>query len=249
MTLSSRIHDLTTAVASAINARAGKVGASAYDLAVLNGFVGSQSAWLASLKGSGGGVGMITKTVPTSATTGWTVASNAASLTSDGTELKLTNTAAGQFSRWYYTGPGLVPPTSLGPLLLQFDVMIDNTPAAYGGSVGMVWTSAGEATNFCIRLDVDPTGRIGMRFEQDGSSNLGAVMPIAGLALGQWITVKFFRNGGQGAGWANGSFCVGTEGGTVYNNRFAPTLLMYGGTSVGMVAHYRNISFGQTMGS
>lgn len=47
MTLTSRIHDLTAAVAAAVNARAGRVGASAYDLAVLNGYSGTQAQYLA----------------------------------------------------------------------------------------------------------------------------------------------------------------------------------------------------------
>lgn len=46
-TFASRITDLTAAIAAAVNARSGRVGASVYDLAVINGFVGTQAQWLA----------------------------------------------------------------------------------------------------------------------------------------------------------------------------------------------------------
>lgn len=45
-TLMSRFHDFAAAVATAINARSGLVGASAYELAVLNGYTGTQAQWL-----------------------------------------------------------------------------------------------------------------------------------------------------------------------------------------------------------
>jgi hypothetical protein len=45
-TFASRMIDLTAAIAAAINARAPKVGASAYDLAVINGYTGTQTQWL-----------------------------------------------------------------------------------------------------------------------------------------------------------------------------------------------------------
>lgn len=47
MSLASRISDLTNAVAAAVNARANKVGASAFDIAVINGYTGTQTQWLA----------------------------------------------------------------------------------------------------------------------------------------------------------------------------------------------------------
>lgn len=50
MTFASRISDLTNAIAVAVNARAGKVGASAYDLYVLNGGTMTQAQWTASLQ-------------------------------------------------------------------------------------------------------------------------------------------------------------------------------------------------------
>lgn len=47
MTLADRIADLTAAIANAINARSGMVGASTYDLYVQNGGTASQAQWLA----------------------------------------------------------------------------------------------------------------------------------------------------------------------------------------------------------
>jgi hypothetical protein len=47
LTLASRITDLVTAIATAINTRAPKVGASTYDLAVINGYTGTQAQFLA----------------------------------------------------------------------------------------------------------------------------------------------------------------------------------------------------------
>lgn len=49
MTFASRIGDGFAAVATALNARSGLVGASAYDVAVINGYTGTQAQWLASL--------------------------------------------------------------------------------------------------------------------------------------------------------------------------------------------------------
>jgi len=47
MSVYSRAHDLTLVIANAINARAGRVGASSFDLAVINGFTGTQAQYLA----------------------------------------------------------------------------------------------------------------------------------------------------------------------------------------------------------
>lgn len=242
MTLSSRIHDLTTAVAAAINARAGKIGASAYDLAVLNGFVGTQGAWLASLKA----LGTTTVSVPTNTMTGWNRQAASGTMTSDGTELVLVNATAGQFVRYYCDNTRLLHPMLMCPVVLQFDVKIDDTPAARGGSAGMTFSSTGELGNFCVRLDVDATGKIGCRFETDQSSNLQSFMPAPGptLSLGTWITVRMVRLGGSGAAFINGYPVLGVDSGPAWiSSHDAPTILMFGGTTAGMTAHFRNIAW------
>lgn len=193
--------------------------------------------------GGGGGalqVGTSSTAIPTDSTDGWIQNASYGTLTSDGTELELTSNTASQFVRYYQDTVRPPAPVWLGPVVLEFDIMIDSANAL-GGSAGMVLTSAGEYGGFAVRLDVDNSGNVGMRFEQDQMANLQAVMPVPGLSLDTWHTIRFVKDGASGVAYADGVKVLGVDNGPAQNYT-AATVLMFGANQAGMVAHYRNIS-------